>query len=77
MLMPAPTKLPWRTSKGATLTWICSIACGEIGATPVRSPGVLPRPNELLKYEPSTVMLFMRLSWPANDSPLACGVRRV
>ena len=63
---PAPTKLPWRTSYGATLTCTCSIASSEIGATPVRSPGWPARPNELLKYEPSTVMLFARLSWPEN-----------
>src|SRR5436190_10989662 len=48
-----------------------------MGATPVRSPGWPPRPNELLKYEPSTVMLFSRLSCPAKFEPLACGVRRV
>ncbi len=49
VLTPAPTKLAWRTSKGATLTCTCSIASSEIGATPVRSPGCPPRPNELLK----------------------------
>ncbi len=69
VLTPAPTKLPCLTSKGAMFTWICSIAESEIGATPVRSPGVPASPNELLKYEPSTVMLFSRLSWPANDMP--------
>ena len=55
VLTPAPVKLPWRTSYGATLTCTCSIASSEIGATPVRSPMppvVTPRPNELLKYEP-------------------------
>ena len=78
VLTPAPTKLPCRTSNGATLTCTCSIASSEIGATPVRSPGWPPRPNELLKYEPSTVMLFIRLSWPANvPLPPYCGVRRV
>jgi hypothetical protein len=46
---PAPTKLPWRTSYGAICTCTCSMASIEIGATPVRSPGWLPRPNELLK----------------------------
>ena len=78
---PAPVKLPCRTSYGATLTCTCSIASSEIGATPVRSPMppvVTPRPNELLKYEPSTVTLFARLSWPANvPLPPYCGVRRV
>ena len=59
------------------LTWICSIDSSEIGATLVRSPGCAPRPKELLKYDPSTVMLFRRLSWPANELPLAWGVRRV
>ena len=59
------------------LTWIASIASSEIGATPVRSPGWPARPNELLKYAPSTMMLFRRLSTPAKDDPLACGVRRV
>ncbi len=49
VLTPAPTKLPCRTSKGATLTWTCSMASSEIGATPVLSPGWPPRPNELLK----------------------------
>ena len=74
---PAPTKLPWRTSYGATLTCTCSIASIEMGATPVRSPGWPPRPNELLKYEPSTVMLFARLSWPENvPEPLYCGLNR-
>ena len=56
---------PSGTSYGATLTCTCSIASSEIGATPVRSPippVVTPRPNELLKYEPSTVTLFARLS---------------
>ena len=81
VLMPAPVKLPWRTSYGATLTCTCSIASSEIGATPVRSPMppvVTPRPNELLKYDPSTVMLFARLSWPAIEPlPPYCGVRRV
>ena len=81
VLTPAPVKLPWRTSYGATLTCTCSIASSEIGATPVRSPMppvVAPRPNELLKYEPSTVMLFVRLSWPANvPMPPYCGVSRV
>src|SRR5262245_47401877 len=52
-----------------------------MGATPVRSPMppvVTPRPNELLKYEPSTVMLLARLSWPAKlPEPPYCGVRRV
>src|SRR3954463_3718063 len=81
VLMPAPVKLPWRTSYGATLTCTCSIASSEIGATPVRSPMppvVTPRPNELLKYDPSTVMLLERLSWPANEPlPPYCGVNRV
>ena len=78
VLTAAPTKLPWRTSNGAMLTCTCSIAASEIGATPDVSPGELRRPNELLKYEPSTVMLFRRLSCPANDSvPPDCGVRRV
>jgi hypothetical protein len=41
-------------------------------------PVVTPRPNELLKYDPSTVMLFARLSWPAIEPlPPYCGVRRV
>jgi hypothetical protein len=31
------------------LTWICSIASSEIGATWVRSPGWPASPNELLK----------------------------
>ena len=48
-----------------------------IGDTPVRAPGCEPRPNELLKYDPSSVTLFRRLSWPANDEPTDCGVRRV
>src|SRR5262245_39927353 len=59
------------------LTCSCSIDSSEIGATFVRSPGAEPRPNELLKYEPSTVMLFRRLSCPANELPDACGLRRV
>src|SRR5712692_1351418 len=78
---PAPVKLPCRTSYGATFTCTCSIASSEIGATPVRSPMapvVTPRPNELLKYEPATVTLFARLSWPAKvPDPPYCGVRRV
>src|SRR5215510_6525807 len=81
VLTPAPVKLPWRTSYGATFTCTCSIASSEIGATPVRSPMppvVTPSPNELLKYEPSTVMLLARLSWPAKlPEPPYCGVRRV
>ena len=48
--------------------------------TPVRSPGWPPRPKELLKYEPSTVMLLSRLSWPTKEPPNAppvyCGLRR-
>src|SRR5439155_20358990 len=36
-----------------------------------RSPA---RPNELLKYEPSIVMLFNRLSWPANENPKDMGL---
>src|SRR5438874_3623842 len=77
VLTPAPTKLPCRTSYGATLTCTCSIASSEIGATPVRSPGCPARPNELLKYEPSIVMLLNRLSWPAKlPLPLYCGERR-
>ena len=60
------------------LTCTCSIASSEIGATPVRSPGWPPRPNELLKAAPLTVMLFMRLSAPPNELvPEVCGVRRV
>ena len=60
------------------LTCTCSIASIEIGATPVRSPGWPPRPNELLKAAPLTVMLFMRLSAPPNElAPEVCGVRRV
>ena len=57
------------------LTCTASTAAIEIGATPVRSPGAPPRPNELLNDEPSTVMLFSRLSTPPNDmlAP-ACGV---
>src|SRR6266576_3043224 len=80
MLMPAPTKLPWRTSYGATFTCTCSSASSEIGVTLVRSPGCPPRPNELLKYDPSIVMLFSRLSCPANENPsdigLYCGLSR-
>ena len=77
VLTPAPMKLPCRTSYGATLTCTCSIASSEIGATPVRSPGWPPSPNELLKYEPSTVMLFIRLSWPAKvPEPPYSGERR-
>src|SRR5436190_2802509 len=81
--MPAPTKLPWRTSYGATLIWICSIAASEIGATFVRSPGPPPRPNELFRYEPSTVMLLKRPSVPAIEQPVESvqppeyGLRRV
>ena len=60
------------------LTCTCSMASSEIGATPVRSPGWPPRPNELLKAVPFTVMLFMRLSAPPNElAPDVCGVRRV
>src|SRR6188768_1145284 len=60
------------------LTCSCSIAAREIGATPHVSPGELRRPNELLNADPSTVMLFRRLSVPENDSvPPDCGVRRV
>ena len=81
VLTPAPVKFPCRTSYGATFTCTWSIASSEIGATPVRSPMppvVTPRPNELLKYEPSTVTLFARLSWPAKvPDPPYCGVRRV
>jgi hypothetical protein len=75
LLMPPPMKLPWRTSNGATLTCTCSMASSEIGATPVRSPGWPPRPNELLKYDPSIVMLFMRLSWrrPSRRWRAPCG----
>jgi hypothetical protein len=36
------------------LTCTCSIASIEIGATPVRSPGWPPRPNELLNAAPLT-----------------------
>src|SRR6266566_6676693 len=68
MLIPAPTKLPCRTSYGATLTCTWSSASSEIGATLVRSPGSPPNPNELLKYDPSTVILFKRLSCPANET---------
>ena len=60
------------------LTCTCSMASSEIGATPVRSPGWPPRPNELLNAAPLTVMLFMRLSAPPNElEPEVCGVRRV
>src|SRR5688500_11424290 len=60
------------------LTCTCSIASIEIGATPVRSPGWPPRPNELLNAAPFTVMLFMRLSAPPNELvPEVCGVNRV
>src|SRR5256885_16309805 len=56
------------------------MASSEMGATLVRSPGCPANPNELLKYEPSIVMLFNRLSWPANENPkdmgLYCGVSR-
>ncbi len=80
MLMPAPTKLPCRTSYGATLTSTCESASIETAETPVRSPGCPARPNELLKYEPSIVMLFSRLFWPAKLNPrlfgLYCGVSR-
>ncbi len=70
-------KLPCRTSYGATLTCTCSMASSEIGATPVRSPGCPPRPNELLKYDPSTVMLLARLSWPEKvPDPPYWGLRR-
>src|SRR5437867_7121082 len=74
MLMPAPTKFPCRTSYGATFTWSCSSAASETGATPVRSPGWPASPNELLKYEPSMVMLLNRLSWPANENPKDIGL---
>src|SRR2546422_292357 len=61
-------------------TWTCSSASNEMGVTPVRSPGWPARPNELLKYDPSIVMLFSRLSCPANENPndigLYCGVSR-
>ena len=77
----APTKLPSLTSYGATLTWTCSIASSEIGATPVRSPGppvAVSRPNEPLKYDPSIVMLFPRLSCPTNvPLPPYWGLNRV
>ena len=80
MLTPAPTKCPWRTSYGATLTWISSTAAVEMGVTPVRSPGWPPSPNELLKYDPSTVMLLSRLSCPMKLPPKGppeyCGLRR-
>src|SRR3989454_2246670 len=56
------------------------MASSETGATPVRSPGCPASPNELLKYEPSIVVLLNRLSWPANENPndmgLYWGVRR-
>jgi hypothetical protein len=77
----APTKLPWRTSYGATLTCTCSMASSEMGATPVRSPGVpvvVSSPNEPLKYEPSIVMLFARLSCPEKvPEPPYCGDSRM
>src|SRR2546428_12114489 len=50
------------------------MASSETGATPVRSPGCPASPNELLKYEPSIVMLFNRLSWPANENPNDMGL---
>src|SRR6266852_965761 len=50
------------------------MASREMGATLVRSPGCPASPNELLKYEPSMVMLFSRLSWPANENPKAMGL---
>src|SRR5437763_16302488 len=45
-----------------------------MGVTPVRSPGCPASPNELLKYEPSMVMLLKRLSWPANENPKDIGL---
>ena len=50
-----------------------------MGETPVLPPGLEPDPNpkELLKYEPSTVMLFNLESCPAKDCPLDCGDNRV
>ena len=49
---PAPVKLPWRTSYGATFTCTCSMASSEIGATPVRSPMppvVTPEPERVVE----------------------------
>src|SRR5205823_14845687 len=45
-----------------------------MGVTPVRPPGFPASPNELLKYEPSMVMLLKRLSWPANENPKDIGL---
>jgi len=48
-----------------------------MGATLVRSPGEPASPNELLKYDPSTVMLLRRSSAPPKRMPpLDCGVKR-
>ena len=55
------------------------MASSEIGATPVRSPGWPPRPNELLKYGAvdrhvvHAAVLRRRTSWRRE----VCGVRRV
>ena len=46
------------------------MADSEIGATFVLSPGWPASPNELLKADPSTLMLFMRPSWPASVQPV-------
>jgi hypothetical protein len=48
-----------------------SIASKLIGATPVRPPGEPAKPKELLKIEPSMVILFNLLSWPPKELPFA------
>jgi len=54
-------------------TLTCSIASNEIGATPVRSPGIPAIPNEFPNIEPSTVSAFILLSFPVKTVPREWG----
>ena len=67
VLMLAPVKPPCRTSKGASDTCTCSTASNGTGSAFVWPPGAgSSRPNELLKYDPSSEMLLYSQLRPAN-----------
>ncbi len=79
VLMLAPVNPPSRTSKGAIATCTCATASNGTGSAFVCPPGAgSSRPNELLKYEPSSESeLYSQLRPPKLMFPSLRGSRRV
>ena len=78
-LIALPINPDWRISKGVMLTVISSNASIDIGVPPAGKfpPPPVLIPNELLKSDPSIVILFCLKLPPPIDTPFACGVMRV